>query len=142
MTRPGPKIALLCATLGAVAPDASAQLQPPVRALGPTVAIAKDTFSRISSVRQVSDGRVLVSDFGKHRLVFLDAMLSNPMVVADSSGLAARRFGTGPGLLVAYPGDSTLFLDAGAASFVLIDPHGAITRVLALPRAADLLYPS
>src|SRR5258708_35832791 len=80
----------LILTLSIAAP-AAAQL-PPVRLLGPIVATAADALGSVPSVRALSDGRVLVSDLTRRRLVLLDTALAHPVVVLAPSGAAAPGF--------------------------------------------------
>src|SRR5438874_8628737 len=45
------------------------------------------------------------------------------------SSATANAYGTRPGGLIAYRGDSTLFVDPASLSMLLIDPNGKIARV-------------
>src|SRR5438874_6692480 len=54
------------------------------------------------------------------------------------SSATANAYGTRPGGLIAYRGDSTLFVDPASLSMLLIDPNGKITRVMSAPRAQDV----
>ncbi|HET9426056.1 MAG TPA: hypothetical protein VFO55_11845 [Gemmatimonadaceae bacterium] len=122
---------ILC--LGAVA---NAQL-PPVRPLGPVVATTTESFGSVPSVRALSDGRVLVSDMTRRRLVAFDSMLAKSQPVLNPSGPAASQFPARGGLLLAMPGDTTLVFDAASASFVVLDGAGQVARVISVPRASD-----
>ena len=50
----------------------------------------------------------------------------------------ASAYGTRPGGLIAFRGDSTLFVDPASLSMLLIDPNGKISRVMSAPRANDV----
>lgn len=111
---------------------------PPIRQLGPVTAVTKDSLGAISTVRQLSDGRVLVNDIIGRRVLLFDSTLTNEIVVADTTSATANAYGTRPGGLIAYRGDSTLFIDPGSLSMLLIDPAGKIARVMSAPRAQDV----
>jgi hypothetical protein len=115
-----------------------AQSLPPVRQLGPVTAVAKEPLGAVSSVRHLPDGRVLVNDIIGRRVVMFDSSLSTATVVADTTSATANAYGPRPGGLIAYAGDSTLFIDPASLSMLLIDPSGKITRVMAAPRAGDV----
>ena len=110
---------------------------PPIRDLGPRLAISRDTLGTIRGIRQLSDGRVMVNDVGKHRLMLFDSTLSHPVVIADSTAGTKKAYGASLGGILAYPGDSTLFVDPIALSLLVIDPSGRIVRTIAAPRPRD-----
>ncbi len=116
---------------GMCAPRASAQSIPTTRSLGKVVAIGP-TLRTVTEVRPLSDGRVLVNDAGAHQVVLFDSMLTHPVVVLDSTGVPNRRYGRS-GSLIPFLGDSTLFVDWDGKAFLVLDPAGAIARVMALP---------
>src|SRR5437763_3152745 len=133
-------ILIVVAIAIAAAPDAPslAQSLPPVRQLGPVTAVAKEPLGAVSSVRQLPNGRVLVNDIIGRRVLMFDSSLSNVMVVADTTTATASAYGTRPGGLIAFRGDSTLFVDPASLSMLLIDPNGKISRVMSAPRANDV----
>ena len=114
-----------------------AQSLPPVRQLGPVTAVAKEPLGAVSSVRHLPDGRVLVNDIIGRRVVMFDPSLTTATVVADTTSATANAYGPRPGGLIAYAGDSTLFIDPASLSMLVIDPSGKIARVMAAPRAGD-----
>ena len=63
--------------------------------------------------------------------------LGTSAIIADSVAGAANSYGTRPGGLIAYLGDSTLFIDPAGLSMFVIDPKGAIARVASVPRSQD-----
>jgi hypothetical protein len=67
-----------------------------------------------------------------------DSTLSTTTVVADTTSATANAYGTRPGGLIAYRGDSSLFIDPASLSMLLIDPNGKIGRVMSAPRAQDV----
>src|ERR1700704_1977541 len=115
-----------------------AQSLPPVRQLGPVTAVAKEPLGAVTTVRHLPDGRVLVNDIVGRRVVMFDSSLSSLTVVADTTSATANAYGVRPGGLIAYRGDSTLFIDPASLSMLLIDPTGKIARVMSAPRANDV----
>jgi hypothetical protein len=115
-----------------------AQSLPPIRQLGPVTAVAKESLGAVSSVRHLPDGRVLVNDILGRRVVMFDSSLATATVIADTTSATANAYGPRPGGLIAYRGDSTLFVDPASLSMLLIDPNGKIVRVMSAPRANDV----
>ena len=98
-------------------------------------------FSLIRGLRELPDGRVLVSDW-----------IEEVVAVADFRSGSVRplgRKGSGPleyrlpGTLLALPGDSTLLLDEGNGRFAVIAPDLRIARSYAnnRPGAGHSIYP-
>src|SRR5689334_17922849 len=103
---------------------ASAHAQPvPVRTLGAAEAVSRDTLGFLYGVRELADGRVLVNDAARRRLVILDRALATARVVADDSG-AQVRYGGRPTGIIPWRGDSTLFVDQSARALLLLDGNG------------------
>src|ERR1041385_1109108 len=73
----------------------------------------------------------------RRRLVILDTALAHPAPVLNPSGSAATVFPARGGRLFPRPGDTTLVLDAAAASFIVVDGSGKVVRVMAVPRASE-----
>jgi hypothetical protein len=111
---------------------------PPVRQLGPVTAVAKDTLVAVSGVRALSNGQLLVNDIIARRVLLFDSTMTLLRVVADTTAATANAYGVRPGGLIAYRGDSTLFVDPASLSMLLIDPAGKIVRVMSAPRAQDI----
>jgi hypothetical protein len=83
---------------------------------------------------------VLVNDIVGRRVVMFDSSLSAVTVIADTTSATANAYGVRPGGLIAYRGDSTLFIDPASLSMLLIDPTGKIARVMSAPRANDVSF--
>src|SRR4051812_13046776 len=115
----------------------SAQL-PPVRPLGPIVATTTETWGSVPSIRALSDGRVVISDMTRRRLVMVDSILSHAENVLNPSGAAASTYPARGGQLFALPGDTTLVLDVAGVSFVVLDKTGKVIRVESVPRTSDV----
>ncbi|HXL85907.1 MAG TPA: hypothetical protein VN927_01790, partial [Gemmatimonadaceae bacterium] len=113
--------------------DCGAQGLPPIRQLGPVTAVGKDSLGAVTTVRQLPEGRVLVNDIVGRRVVMFDSSLSSLAVIADTTSATASAYGVRPGGLIAYRGDSTLFVDPASLSMLLIDPKGKIARVMSAP---------
>src|SRR5438105_2121907 len=122
----------------ATSPLCLAQSLPPIRQIGPVTAVAKEPLGAVSTLRSLSDGRILVNDILGRRVVMFDSSLAGVTVVADTTSATANAYGVRPGGLIAYRGDSTLFVDPASLSMLLIDPNGKIARVMSAPRAQDV----
>ena len=123
---------MFCAAVG----SAGAQQLPPVHLIDAPTAQSKHVLGAVASIRALPDGRLLVNDVLHHQLLLFDSNLATATVVADSVD-GANAYGQGPGALVAYVADSSLFIDPRDLSMFVIDPKGAIARVAAVPRSQD-----
>src|SRR5688572_24988057 len=88
--------------------SAAAQQLPPIRPLGAPVSTTTESFGSVPSIRILSDGRVMLSDMQRRRLVMYDSTLAKAQPVLSPSGPAALQFPARGGLLLALPGDTTL----------------------------------
>ncbi len=134
-----PTFGALCGALvvaGASAASAQQQL-PPIRPLGPVAHVSKELLGSVSAVRALPDGRVLVNDITGRRVVLFDSTLATFTVVADSTSATANAYSSRLGGLIAYRGDSTLFIDPSSLSMLVIDGAGKIARVMSAPRPSD-----
>jgi hypothetical protein len=118
---------------------ASAQSIKP-RPLGAVKATSKELLGNPSLARALPNGSVIVNDIGRRRLLMLDQTLESYTVIADSTSGATNGYGQRPGALIPYVADSTLYLDATAGSFLVIDPSGKVTRVMSPPRPNDINF--
>jgi hypothetical protein len=126
----------LCILLAAAAP-LGAQQAPPVRLIDLPNASSKPVIGTAAAVRALPGGRLLVNDIQKRQLLMFDQSLANFTIVADSIVGGANAYGQGPGAIIPYFGDSTLFIDPRNLSMFIIDPNGTISRVAAVPRSQD-----
>ena len=94
----------------------------------------------MAAVRQLPNGNVLVNDQARRRVIMLDKDMKLVGVVADSTSSTANAYGVRPGGLLAYRGDSTLFVDPASLSMLVIDPNGKIIRTMAAPRPNDVNF--
>jgi len=126
----------LCILLAAAAP-LGAQQAPPVRLIDLPTASSKPVLGVAAAVRALPGGRLLVNDIQKRQLLMFDPTLTSFTVVADSVVGGSNAYGPGPGAIIPYFADSTLFIDPRDLSMFIIDPNGAISRVAAVPRSQD-----
>ena len=129
---------LAAAPLAAQAPAKSAAA--PVRPLPAPAATSTDSLGSIAAVRQLPNGNVLVNDQFRRRVVLMDSTLKVVGVIADSTSGTANAYGVRPGGLLAYHGDSTLFIDPASLSMLVIDGAGKVVRVMAAPRPTDVQF--
>jgi hypothetical protein len=98
-----------------------------VRVGAPTATLSEE-FSDIRGVRELRDGRILVSDYIDQRVVLVDLRTGS---VSD-----CLTEGIGPqdvrlaGRLIPMPGDSTLLVDIGNGRLMVLDPTGTPRRVI------------
>jgi len=135
MTR-GPVRAVLSCLAMLACPGGAALAQqpvpPPVRPLGPITHVAAESLASVATAVPVSGGRVYVNDITGRRLLLFDPDLARATVVADSAG-SAEAYGTAPGTLLPYRGDSALFISPSALSMLVLTREGAVARVMATP---------
>ena len=104
-------------------------------------------FSQIRGLRELRDGRVLVTDRLEEQ-VFLADFTTGRVTPVGRVGAGPSEYHL-PGTLLPWPGDSTLLVDEGNARFAIIGPDLAIRRSFSSqaadgpytiwPRAADAL---
>ncbi len=111
---------------------------PAVRRIESAQAISTETLGAITNVRHLSNGRVLLNDGARRRLLMLDSTLTQVTVVLDSLAEVQNAYGTRAGSMLAYRGDSTVFIDPATLAMLILDGTGNIARVRAVPRAQDI----
>jgi len=121
------------AAVTCLSPALRAQQPPPVRPIGPILAVSRDSLASVAAAVQVAGERVYVNDITAHRLLLFDSTLDSVRVVADSGGSAADAYGTLPGTLLPYHGDSALLVTPASLGMLVLSPAGTITRVMATP---------
>jgi hypothetical protein len=130
-------IGLLASALISALPT-EAQQPPALRPLGPVVAKSREAFTNIAGIRALPGGRVLVNDVMKRRVLLFDSTLTSFTVVADSTPATGNAYSGRFAGLIAYRGDSTLFVDPASLSMLVIDPAGKVGRVMSVPRAEEV----
>ena len=128
---------LLLTVAAAIPATTLAAQTPAVRLINAPDASSQHLFGAVAAIRQLPDGKVLVNDVVKRQLTLLDPALGSPAVIADSTSGTANSYGVRPGGLIAYVGDSTLFVDPAGLSMFVLDPSGKIARVASVPRSQD-----
>jgi hypothetical protein len=122
---------------GAAAQPGAPQIQsalPPIRSIGKAHAASTELLGAVSQARALPDGRVLVNDNLGRKVVLFSKDLSSFTVVADTTSATANAYSSRAGGLIAYRGDSTLFVDPQSLSMLVIDGKGQVTRVMSVPR--------
>jgi hypothetical protein len=115
----------------------AAQQPPPIRLMNAPEASSKPVLTLAAAVRELPGGKLLVNDVGKRQLLLFDNTLGTVTVVADSVSGGANSYGTRPGGIIPWLGDSTLFIDPAGLSMFVLDPSGNIARVASVPRSQD-----
>jgi hypothetical protein len=110
---------------------------PPVRTLPPAIHVSTELLGRVPSALRLRSGRVLVNDVLARRLLLFDSTLATFTVVADSASGAALSYGARPGGLLAFRGDSVLFIDPASLAMMVLDGNGQLARVMSVPRPDD-----
>jgi len=105
---------------------------PPIRPLGPLTGVASESLASVAAAVPVAGGRVYVNDIAARRLLLFDSGLTRATVVADSTG-SPEAYGSSPGTLLPFRGDSALFISPSTLSMLVLSPEGAVARVMAAP---------
>lgn len=113
--------------------------RPAIRPLGAVSAGTTDSLGMVSNIRALPGGRVLVNDATNRRVLLMDSTFKVLAVVADTTAATANAYGSSIGSLIAFRGDSTLFVDAQSLSMLVIAPDGKVARVMSVPRAQDAM---
>jgi hypothetical protein len=113
---------------------------PPIQRITTASALSTERLGTITSVRELRDGRVLLNDGTRRRLLLMDTTLAVVGVVLDSLSEIANTYGTRPGALIPYRADTTLFVDPASYAIVVLDPEAKITRIRSVWRVQDISY--
>jgi hypothetical protein len=93
-------------------------------------AVSSEQFSLIKGVRELSDGRLIVSDYMEERVAVLDLERGGITAIGRvGGGPAEYRL---PSELVAMSGDSTLLIDYGNQRLAVIGPDLKFARTLSM----------
>jgi hypothetical protein len=117
-----------------------ATVGPPVQRIESATAISTEPLGSVTSVRELRDGRVLVNDGTRRRLILMDSMLTTVGVVLDSVSEIQNTYGPRAGALLPYRGDSLLFVDPAAYAMVVLDPEARFVRVRSIWRVEDASF--
>jgi hypothetical protein len=120
---------------------ASAQQQIPIRTVTTPVATDSGIFRAINAIRALSDGRIIVNDMARRRLLMFDSTLRSFTTLADTAAAAPNRYPPRiQASIFAFTGDSTIFVDVDGQALVVVEPSGRFGRVMAPPKSADIYY--
>ena len=117
-----PRITLLCSSVLLLATTLPAQATPPLRRLSTPALTYSTGFTSVSGLRELRDGRVLVSDSREKTLQLVD-LRTTAATAVGREGAGPREWGL-PSRLYAMPGDSTLMSDMMNARYLIILPNG------------------
>ena len=127
------------ATIVGAAHAAAAQSPIPIRQVAPAEARSTETLGIVMGLRELADGRVMVNDPARQRLIIFDSTLSTYTTSADANGTGVRSYPRGStSSIYPYLGDSALFVDMTSRTFVVIEPDGSFGHAMAHPRPWDL----
>jgi hypothetical protein len=132
--------AVLITVLLTAASHARLHAQVPQRTLGPRAAEGSELFSQVRGFRELSDGRLLITDQIEKKIVLLDLdKRSATRVGKQGEGPAEYQSATD---LFALPGDTTLLVDVprGLNAFTIITPDIRLGAVTKLPDGVSVSY--
>jgi hypothetical protein len=125
-------VAFSAASAGAQQPG------PKLRPLGSVISKSADLLDAVSTTRQLPDGRLLVNDISGRKLVLFEKDLTKFTVLADTTSATGNAYSSRAGGLIAWKGDSSLFVDPQSLSMIVIDANGKLGRSMAAPHANDV----
>src|SRR6185437_7137142 len=131
--------------LSLISAQASLAQTPPIalQHIGAPIHTTVEELGARPGVRVMSDGRLLVSDSTRSRLLLFDSTLEHATVVADTTVATDKAWGRGLAGLIPFAGDSSLARDVVTRAYVVIDPAGKIARVIpAAARASGIGEPT
>ena len=124
-------------TLGAQPSPSTSR--PAIRPLGAVASTSAEPLGVVNNIRALPGGRLLVNDMSGRRVLLMDSTFTVLKVVADTTPGNPNAYGGGVASLIAFRGDSTLFVDAQSLSMLVIDGNGEVVRVMSVPRAQDAM---
>lgn len=113
---------------------------PPIQKIATASAVSTEQIGSINGVRELPDGRVLVNDGTRRRLLLMDTTLHTVRIVLDSLSEIANTYGVRTGALLPYRGDSILFIDPASYAMVVLDKDANIARVRSVWRVQDVSW--
>ncbi|NCW44277.1 MAG: hypothetical protein EBV77_02050 [Gemmatimonadaceae bacterium] len=132
--------ALSLTTAGALhAQPSTGGSRPAIRPLGAVASTSAEPLGVVNNIRALPGGKLLVNDMTGRRVLLMDSTFTVIKVVADTTPGNPNSYGGGVASLIAFRGDSTLFVDAQSLSMLVIDSNGEVARVMSVPRAQDAM---
>jgi hypothetical protein len=116
------------------------QVGPAIQKIATATSLSTERLGIVNTVRELPNGNVLVNDIQRRRLLLMDSTMKVIGVVLDSVSSNANAYGTRPGTLIPFRGDTTFFIDPASYAMVTIDPAGKPGRVRSVWRVEDLQY--
>jgi hypothetical protein len=113
---------------------------PPIQRIQTASALSTEPLGNIAGVYELRDGRVLVNDGLRRRLLLMDTTLALVTPVLDSLSEVANTYGPRAGALLPYRGDSILFVDPASYAMVVLDPQGIVSRIRSVWRVEHVPY--
>ncbi|MEA3245953.1 MAG: hypothetical protein U9Q74_07325 [Gemmatimonadota bacterium] len=92
----------------------------------------------MAQIRELSDGRVIMNDNVRRRLLVYEPTLTRFTALADSAGGSVQAYGPAPLGLLRGKGDTTWIVDPVSLSILVLDSACAVVRVKALPFPDDV----
>ena len=120
--RPAIAAAIFVASVAGGAYSQNAAAQIPTRTLGAPEFEFTEPMTRVTSVRALSDGRVIASDMGEGAVRLLDPRTQSATSIGRR-GQGPGEYGI-PGTLLAASGDTTWMVDMLGRRFLVIPPSG------------------
>lgn len=111
-----------------------------IRELSVPVASGQFALGSGVSIRELSNGTILINDFLNGRVLSVDSCLRQAVTVVDSTILKRPRLGFVASTLIPYLQDSTIIADIAGNTLLMLGPKGEFVRVVALPRPSDLSF--
>lgn len=127
------------ASAGAASAVTTPDGRPRIRRISTAAALSTEPIGAVLSIRELPDGRILVNDGQRRRLILMDTMLAVVRIVLDSLTDVENSYGLRPGRLLPFRADSSLFLDPASYAMIVIDPDGNVTRVRSVWRVQDMV---
>jgi len=133
-------IAFAAAVLTATALPGQQQKNIPIRQTRILASTDSGVISNVYVVRVMPDGRPMVNDANKRRLLLIDTSMKTFKIIADTAGEAKNNFGNNLGGLLFYPSDSVAWVDRASQSLTIVDRDGNFGRTFSPPKASDMIY--
>jgi hypothetical protein len=132
------RAALAAILAAAAAAPMNAQTLPPIHQLGQVEHSSTELLGSVSAARALPDGRVLIHDLSRRRVLLFDSTLGSFDVIADATSATGNAYSSQAGGLIRYLGDSSLFVDPSSLTMTVISGTGKVVRVIAVPNARDV----
>lgn len=132
-------IRAVLAAAAVVPSQALAQALGSSRALANPVSTSADAFTTIGSVRELSNGKVLVSDLMDKKVQLID-LAAGTATQVGREGQGPGEYGF-PGELLPLPGDTTLLVDRVNRRFLVILPNGKPGETIPFPPGGGISDP-